>query len=126
MHFNGPDRKDSRKVVVTKISFYGKTKWKMKVGAIKIQPDCADKKEIRKRGYHYNIVIVLLKWNKKCKLHLLKCSSMVHTKRNQEKVVVTEICFYGSAKIEWKIKVCVMENSGSIAKMIKMRVTTLC
>ena len=28
---------------------------------------------------------------------------------------------YGSAKIEQKIKVCVMENKGSVAKMIKMR-----
>ena len=39
---------------------------------------------------------------------------MVQTKRNQEKVVVTKICFYGSAKI-------VMENKDSVAKMIKMR-----
>ena len=31
---------------------------------------------------------------------------MVQTKRNQENVVVTKICFYGSAKTEWKIKVC--------------------
>ena len=46
---------------------------------------------------------------------------MVQTKRNQENVVVTKICFYGSAKIEWKIKVWVMENKGSVAKMIKMR-----
>ena len=57
---------------------------------------------------------------KNCKLLLLKCSLMVQTKRNQEKVVVTEICFYGSAKTEWKIKMCVMENKGSVAKMIKM------
>ena len=46
---------------------------------------------------------------------------MVQTKKNQEKVVVTKICFYGSAKIEWKIKVCVMENKSSVAKMIKVR-----
>ena len=46
---------------------------------------------------------------------------MVQTKRNEEKAVVTKICFYGSAKIEQKIKVCVMENKGSVAKMIKMR-----
>ena len=45
---------------------------------------------------------------------------MVQTKRNQEKVVVTKICFYGSAKIEWNLK-CVMENKGSVAKIIKMR-----
>ena len=31
---------------------------------------------------------------------------MVQTERNQEKVVVTKICFYVSAKIEWKISVC--------------------
>ena len=35
---------------------------------------------------------------------------MVETARNQEKVVVTKIFFYGSAKLEWKIKVCMMEN----------------
>ena len=46
---------------------------------------------------------------------------MVQKKRNQEKVVVTKICFYGSAKMEWKIKVCVMENKGSVVKMMKMR-----
>ena len=46
---------------------------------------------------------------------------MVQTKRNQEKVV-TKIRFYDSAKIEGKIKVCVMENKGSIAKMIKMKI----
>ena len=46
---------------------------------------------------------------------------MVQTKRNQEKVVVTKKYFYGSTKTEWKIKVCVMENKGSVAKMIKMR-----
>ena len=33
--------------------------------------------------------------NEKVKLHLLKCSLMVQTKRNQEKVVVTKICYYG-------------------------------
>ena len=46
---------------------------------------------------------------------------MVQTKRNQEKVVLTKICFYGSAKKEQKIKLCVMENKGSVTKMIKMR-----
>ena len=46
---------------------------------------------------------------------------MIKTKRNQEKVVVTEICFYSLAKAEWEIKVCVMDNKGSIAKMIEMR-----
>ena len=47
---------------------------------------------------------------------------MVKTKRNQEKVVVTKICFYVSAKIEQKIKVCVIENKGSVAKMIQMKI----
>ena len=45
-------KKESRKVVVTKICFYCKTKPKMKVGATKTQPHGSDKKEIRKRGYH--------------------------------------------------------------------------
>ena len=31
---------------------------------------------------------------------------MVQTKSNQEKVIVTKICFYGSAKAEWTISVC--------------------
>ena len=43
-------------------------------------------------------------------------------KKESRKVVVTKICFYGSAKIEWKIKVCVMENKGSVAKMIKIKI----
>ena len=45
-------KRNQEKVVVTKICFYGKTKWKMKVGATntKIQPDGSDKREIRKRG----------------------------------------------------------------------------
>ena len=46
---------------------------------------------------------------------------MVQTKRNQEKMVVTKICFYGSAKTEWTIKMCVMENKGSVAMLIEMR-----
>ena len=50
MQFNGPDKRNQEKVIVTKICFYNKTKWKMKFGAIIIQPDCSDKKEIRKRG----------------------------------------------------------------------------
>ena len=35
--------------LVTKICFYAKTKWKMKVGATKIQPDGSDKKELEKK-----------------------------------------------------------------------------
>ena len=37
----------------------------MKVGTTKTQPDGLDKKEIRKKGYHENIIIVPVKWNKK-------------------------------------------------------------
>ena len=48
MQFNGPDKKESRKVVVTKICFYGKTKWKIKVSATKIQPNGSDKKKLEK------------------------------------------------------------------------------
>ena len=51
MQFHGPDKKESRIVVATKICFYGKTK-KMKICVTKIQPNSSDKKEIRKRGYH--------------------------------------------------------------------------
>ena len=83
-------------------AFMVKQNEKWKVGATKIQPDGSDKKEIRKRGYHTKNTIIVLAYNKtkKCMLLLLKCSLMVQTKRNQEKVVVTKICFYGSAKTE--------------------------
>ena len=46
---------------------------------------------------------------------------MVQTKKESRKAVFTPICFYGSAKIEQKIKVCVRENKGFVAKKIKMR-----
>ena len=36
-------------------------------------------------------------------------------------MVVTQICFDGSAKKEQKVKVFVMESKGSFAKMVKMR-----
>ena len=45
---------------------------------------------------------------------------MVQTK-GIKKVFVTKIYFYGSAKTGWKIKVCVMEKKGSVAKMLKIR-----
>ena len=61
------------------------------------------------------------KMKQKMKLLLLKCSLIVQTKKNKEKVIITKICFYGYAKIEQNIKVCVMENKGSVAKMIEMR-----
>ena len=44
-------KRNQEKVVVTKICFYGKTKWKMKVDASEIQPNGSDKKEIKKRDY---------------------------------------------------------------------------
>ena len=84
------------------------------------------KKEIRKRGYHWNIIILLVKWKEKCELLLLKCSLMVQTKRNQEKVVVIKICFYGSAKREWKIKVCHGKQGFCCQDDQKWGVTTLC
>ena len=43
-------KRNQEKVVVYKICFYVKIKWKMEVGATKIQPDGSDKKEIRRRG----------------------------------------------------------------------------
>ena len=52
MQFNGSDKKESRKMVVTKICFYGKQNEKMKVAATIIHPDGSDKKGIRKKGYH--------------------------------------------------------------------------
>ena len=48
---------------------------------------------------------------------------MVQTKRNQEKVFVTKTCLYGSVKTGQKLKVFVMENNGSVAKIFKMRGT---
>ena len=59
MQFNGPEKRNQEKVIVTKICFYGKTKQKMKDSATKIQPDGSDKREIRKRGlmlkYNYSL-----------------------------------------------------------------------
>ena len=55
--------RNQEKVVVTKISFYGKTKWKIKVGATKIQPNGSGKKEIRKRlPLKYNYSSGKMKW----------------------------------------------------------------
>ena len=45
---------------------------------------------------------------------------MVLTKRNPEKVVVTKHAFMVLLKQNEKLK-CVMQNKGSVAKMIKMR-----
>ena len=111
-------KRNQEKMVVTKICFYGKTKTKMKGGSTKIQPDGSDKKEIRKRGYHWNINIVLVKWKEKCKLLLLKCSLTVKTKRNQEKVVV-KICFNGKIKQKMKVGATKMQPDGLDKKEIR-------
>ena len=42
---DGPDKNESRNVLVTKICFYGKTKQKVEVGTTKIQPHGSDKKK---------------------------------------------------------------------------------
>ena len=76
-------------------------KWKMKVEATKIQADGSDKKEIRKKRWPLNIIIVLLKWNRKCKLLLLKYSLIVKTKSNQGKVVVTKCAFVVTQNESW-------------------------
>ena len=57
--------KRNHKMVVTEICFYGKAKQRLKVHATKIELDGSEKKEIRKRGYHQNIIIVLVKWKEK-------------------------------------------------------------
>ena len=43
-------KQNQEKVVVTLACFYGKKKEKWKVGAMKIQPNGSDKKEIRQRS----------------------------------------------------------------------------
>ena len=71
------------------------------------------------------MIILLVKWNQKYKLLLLECSLMVQTKRNQEKVVVTKICFYG--KIKWKMKVGdtkMQHNCSEKREIRKKKVTT--
>ena len=44
-------KRNQEKVVATKMP-YGKTKWKMKIGATKIQPDGSEKRKLKKKGYH--------------------------------------------------------------------------
>ena len=66
----------------------------------------------------------LLKWNRKCKLPLLKCSLMVHTKRNQEKMVVTKMCFCGKTKWQMKVGAIKIQPEGSDKKEIRKKVTT--
>ena len=38
---------------------------------------------------------------------------MVQTKRNQEKVVVTKICFYGKTKQKMKVGATIIQCDGS-------------
>ena len=57
----------------------------------------------------------------KCKLSLQKCSLMVHTKRNQEKVVFTKICFYGKQKQKMKVGATKIQPNGSDKKEIRKR-----
>ena len=40
--------RNQEKVIVTKICFYGKTKWKMRVGDTKIHPHGSYKKKLEK------------------------------------------------------------------------------
>ena len=46
---------------------------------------------------------------------------MVQTKRNQEKVVVTKICFYGKTKQKMKTGVTKIQPDGSDKKEIRKR-----
>ena len=91
------------------------------LNCISVQPDGSDKKEIRKGGYHWNINIVLVKWKEKCKLLLLKCSLTVKTKRNEEKVVVTKICFHGKTKQNKEVGATKIQPDGSDKKEIRKR-----
>ena len=45
-------KRNQERVVGAKMCLYGKTKWKMKVSATKIQPNGSEKNQISKRGYH--------------------------------------------------------------------------
>ena len=67
--------------------------------------------------YNYSSV----NWNKKCKLLLLKYSTMVQTKSNQEKVVVTKICFYGKTKWKMKVGATKIQADGSDKKEIRKK-----
>ena len=66
-----------------------------------------------------------MKW-KTAKLLLLKCSLMVQTKRNQEKVVVTKICFYGYAKTELKTESLCDAKQGFCCQDDQNEGSTLC
>ena len=50
---------------------------------------------------------------------------MVQTKRNQEKVVITEICFYGKTKQKMKVGVPKTQPDGSDKQKIRKRGYTL-
>ena len=66
-------------------------------------------------------MIVLVKWNEKCKLLLVKCSFMVQTKKNQEKLVVNKICIYGKTKQKMKVGTTTIQPNGSDKKEIRKR-----
>ena len=70
----------------------------MKVGATEIQPDGSDKKKIKKKRLplKYNYCSGKMKW--KMSVAFTKIQFNGQTKRGQERVVVTKICFHGSAK----------------------------
>ena len=46
---------------------------------------------------------------------------MAQTKRNQEKVVVTEICFYGKTKQKMKVGATKIQPDGSDKREIRKR-----
>ena len=52
---------------------------------------------------------------------LLECSLMVQTRRNQEKAVVTEICFYGKTKQKKTVGATKIQPIGSDNKEIRKR-----
>ena len=81
------------------------------------------KRNIRKRGYHWNLIMVVIKWNKKCKLLLLKCSLMVQTKKKgiKKKWFVTKTCFYGKTKQKMKVGSTKIQCNGSDKKEIRKR-----
>ena len=54
------------------------------------------KRKLEKQVTTKILIIVLEKWNEKCKFYGLE-------KRNHEKVVVTKRCFYGKTKQKWKV-----------------------
>ena len=75
-----------------------------------------EKKGIKKKWLSLKYSYTYAKMNKKYKLLLLKCSLIVQSKRNQEKVVVTKICFYGETKQKMKVSATKIQPNGSDKK----------